>query len=187
NARLRSETHHFAAEGSGAPNSFRKFAYHADIRGSFARDRGGPVLAKINRPSLRWSPAAAAALLVLAAPLSTASAAPETPGAAKQSPGEPGKSRLRTLDVEGLGGGADACTDFYQYADAAWLARNPMPADRPRWGSFDELRLRNQSDLREILERLAADRTAAEGSDERKLGDFYGACMDEAAIEAKGA
>ncbi len=112
--------------------------------------------AKINRPSLRWSPAAAAALLVLASTLSTASAAPQMPAAAKRSPGEPGKARLRTLDVEGLGGAGEACTDFYQYADAGWLAKNPIPADRPRWGSFDELRQRNQNDLRAILERLAA-------------------------------
>ena len=141
------------------------------------------MLAKIKRSALRWSPAAVAALLVLAAPLG---AAPDVPAPRKDAPGESGKARLRTLDVEGLGGGGEACTDFYQYADAAWLARHPMPSDRPRWGSFDELRQRNQTDLREILERLAADRTAAEGSDERKLGDFYGACMDEAAIEAKG-
>ena len=81
---------------------------------------------------------------------------------------------------------AEACTDFYQYAVGGWLEKNPIPSDRPRWGSFDELRQRNLDSLRKILEGLAADKSSPAGSDERKLGDFYGACMDEAAIEAAG-
>jgi predicted metalloendopeptidase len=95
-------------------------------------------------------------------------------------------SRPRTLDVGGMDTSAAACTDFYQYADGKWLASNPIPSDRPRWGPSDELRLRNQNDLREILEKLAADKSAPKGSDERKLGDFYGSCMDEAGIEQAG-
>jgi putative endopeptidase len=81
---------------------------------------------------------------------------------------------------------AEACTDFYQYGNGTWLANNPIPPDRPRWGSFDELRQTNLDDLHGILDRLAADKSAPAGSDERKLGDFYAACMDEAAIETKG-
>ena len=95
-------------------------------------------------------------------------------------------ARQRTLDVADMDTGANACVDFYQYADGGWLEKNPIPADRPRWGTFDELRQRNQNDLRDILERLAADKAAPAGSEERKLGDYYGACMDEAAIEQKG-
>jgi putative endopeptidase len=97
-----------------------------------------------------------------------------------------GGKRLSTLDVEGMDPAAAACTDFYQYADGKWLASNPIPADRPRWGTSDELRQRNQNDLREILEKLAADKSSAPGSEERKLGDFFGACMDEAGIETAG-
>jgi endothelin-converting enzyme/putative endopeptidase len=106
---------------------------------------------------------------------------------ASQSPaGAPAAARLQTLDVTGIDTSAQACTDFYQYADGNWLAKNPIPADRPRWGTFDELRQSNQDNLRQILERLAADRSTAKGSDEQKLGDFYGACMDEAVIETQG-
>ena len=97
-----------------------------------------------------------------------------------------GEKRLPTLDVGGMDPTAPACTDFYQYADGVWLKQNPIPSDRPRWGTFDELRQRNLNDLRKILERLAADKSAAAGSDERKLGDFYGACMDEAGDRVRG-
>ncbi len=92
----------------------------------------------------------------------------------------------KTLSVADMDPKVEACTDFYQYAVGGWLEKNPIPSDRPRWGSFDELRQRNLDSLHAILERLAADKSAPAGSDERKLGDFYGACMDEAAIEVAG-
>jgi predicted metalloendopeptidase len=123
--------------------------------------------------SLRPLSAAALGLLVLGT-------SPET------TQPSPTSSRQTTLSVADMDPGAKACVDFYQYADGGWLEKNPIPSDRPRWGTFDELRQRNQSDLRDILERLAADKAAAAGSEERKLGDFYAACMDEAAIEQKG-
>jgi predicted metalloendopeptidase len=82
---------------------------------------------------------------------------------------------------------AKPCENFYAYADGGWLAKNPIPADYPEWGAFSELEQRNVESLRKILEQLTRESpTAAPGSDERKLGDFYGACMDEKAIEAQG-
>ncbi len=82
--------------------------------------------------------------------------------------------------------GAAACQDFYQYAVGGWLKANPIPADYPSWGAFNELNERNREALHQILERLAAS-PGPEGSDERKLGDFWSSCMDETAIEAQGA
>ena len=69
-----------------------------------------------------------------------------------------------------------ACTDFYQFACGGWLAANPIPADRPRWGRFDELQERNDEVLRRVLEAAAAGRDAAA----KKIGDYYATCMDEA-------
>ena len=131
-------------------------------------------------PSRRFALVAIVAALTLTASTSRASDSSQPGGA------NPGKALTQTLDVSGLGASSTACTDFYQYADGGWLAKNPIPSDRPRWGSSDELDQRNENDLREILERVASDRSALPGSEEKKLGDFYGACMDEAAIETKG-
>ena len=78
-----------------------------------------------------------------------------------------------------------ACKDFYHYAVGGWLKANPIPEDFPSWGGFNELNERNREALHQILERLAKS-NAAVGSEERKLGDFYASCMDEAAIEAAG-
>ena len=61
----------------------------------------------------RLADAAAFAALVLVASTAMAQTA---------APGKPAQARLTTLDVAGMGTGAQACTDFYRYANGAWLA-----------------------------------------------------------------
>jgi putative endopeptidase len=79
------------------------------------------------------------------------------------------------------------CQDFYHYANGDWLKDNPIPAAYPAWGSFSALAQRNQEHEREILEQAAADRSAAAGSNEQKIGDFYASCMNEPQANADGA
>src|SRR6266542_336635 len=78
------------------------------------------------------------------------------------------------------------CSDFYHYANGGWLARNPVPPEYPSWAKFNELQDRNREILRQILEKAAADRTAPQGSERQKIGDFYASCMDETRIEEQG-
>ncbi len=79
------------------------------------------------------------------------------------------------------------CEDFYGYATGGWVAGNPIPPAYPRWGTFDELSVRNTQALRAILESLAKDASAPAGSIERKLADFYTTAMDEKRAEELGA
>jgi predicted metalloendopeptidase len=76
------------------------------------------------------------------------------------------------------------CDDFWRYATGAWLDKNPVPADRARWGKFDELSEANLERLKTILDSAAADKTAS--GDRRRVGDFYSSCMDTASIDAAG-
>src|SRR6185312_3393605 len=89
-------------------------------------------------------------------------------------------------DLSSLDKSADACTDFYQYANGGWLAANPIPAAYPAWGVANILNEKTRETLHEILEAAAKNTNAPKGSSEQKVGDYYASCMDEAKIEAQG-
>lgn len=75
--------------------------------------------------------------------------------------------------------------DFFQYANGAWLKRNPIPEDQGRWGIWN-VRLEDlYSRLRRASEAVAAS-PAPRGSVEQLIGDFWFAAMDSAAINRQG-
>jgi putative endopeptidase len=76
--------------------------------------------------------------------------------------------------------------DFYRFANGAWLDRTPIPADRASFGTFDELRMRSEETLRELLEEAAATPNPEPGSDLQKVADYYRSFLDSARIEALG-
>ena len=90
-----------------------------------------------------------------------------------------------SFDLTAIDKSADPCEDFYQFACGMWLKNNPIPPDQSAWGRFTELRERNQTILRGILEKQSGDNPSRSAVDQ-KIGDYYYSCMDEAAIEAKG-
>ena len=89
------------------------------------------------------------------------------------------------LDARNFDPGDGACRDFFQYANGGWLKSNPIPPTYSRWSLDDEINERNESILKSILEN-AASRWGAPDSTTQKIGDFYAAAMDEAAIENAG-
>src|SRR6266508_3988778 len=95
---------------------------------------------------------------------------------------ESAKAPPRAVELDALDKATDACTDFYQFACGGWIAKNPLPGDRRSLGRFQEVQERNHLILRRILDTTTDTATA----DRRKAANYYAACMDEAAIEAKG-
>ena len=105
-------------------------------------------------------------------------------------------SALRAADAEESEPGIDLAgidrtvapgDDFFAYANGTWLKTTEIPADRAAWGSFAVLAEEANRRTQELIqEAAAAGASGATAADARKVGDFYLAFMDEAAIEAKG-
>jgi endothelin-converting enzyme/putative endopeptidase len=91
-----------------------------------------------------------------------------------------------SLDVAAMDRSADPCVDFYQYTCGGWVKNNPLPADQASWSVYGKLTDENRRFLWGILQQdqePRADRTPVQ----QKIGDYFAACMDEAAIEGRGA
>jgi len=119
----------------------------------------------------------ALAIPVLTFSFAAAAAGPAVP----QVPAAP-----KPVDPASFDPAVKPCEDFYQHAVGGWLKANPVPADKPRWGSFEELADRNRAVLKTILEETSAKADWPKGSVKQKVGDFFASGMDEAAIEKAG-
>ncbi|HEY1811228.1 MAG TPA: M13 family metallopeptidase [Kofleriaceae bacterium] len=88
------------------------------------------------------------------------------------------------INPDNLDRTADPCDDFYQFACGGYIAKTEIPADKPRITSFDTIQDKNLEWEKGVLEQAAA----KPGDDPvmKKLGAFYGACMNEAAIAKDG-
>lgn len=93
---------------------------------------------------------------------------------------------LQGIDLSDMDRSVDACSDFYEFANGAWRAKNPIPPEQQRWSRRWKAGEESKDRLKGILEEAAAVRNAPKGSVDQLIGDFYGACMDEAAIDAAG-
>jgi putative endopeptidase len=89
------------------------------------------------------------------------------------------------FDTTSLDTAVDPCNDFYKFACGKFAANHPIPADQPEVDEFYALYNVNTQALNGILNKAAAG-GAGRSPDEQKIGDFYKACMDTDAIEAKG-
>jgi putative endopeptidase len=97
-------------------------------------------------------------------------------------PAEP-LPKLPSVNVTQVDSSVSPCENFYQYTCGKLDAANPIPPDESAWGSFNKLAEWNRIVLRQILEKNVA-AGAARTPNEQKIGDFYGACMEQASSKA---
>jgi len=90
-----------------------------------------------------------------------------------------------SLDLSSMDKSVDPCVDFYHYSCGGWQKKNPIPPDQTSWSVYGKLYEDNLTFLRGMLEQ-AAQPDERRNAVTRQIGDFYAACMDDAAIEKRG-
>ncbi len=91
------------------------------------------------------------------------------------------------LDPAAMDRSVDPCVDFYAYSCGGWQRKNPIPPDQTSWSVYGKTATENFQFLWGLLETAASRPDAERTPSERKVGDFFHACMDEKAVEAAGA
>ncbi|MFY0524092.1 M13 family metallopeptidase [Archangium gephyra] len=128
---------------------------------------------------------AACCLVVSACKTAEPAPTPPAPRPPQEQPAPEAKPLPPGLEGAAINEQANPCEDFYEYACGNWVKNTEIPADRPRWSrGFDSIAARNEEVLREILEAASTGKSPEGTPYAQKLGDFYGACMDEAQMEA---
>lgn len=79
------------------------------------------------------------------------------------------------------------CDDFWRYANGTWLRDTTIPADKPVWGGFSELRDRNVAILREILESASAGGECSVADPQTKSGVMLRRAMSASLSASEGA
>jgi putative endopeptidase len=123
-----------------------------------------------------------AAIAALAAALPGAAAAQSSAPAMEAAP-----PPLKVVDTAYVDRAANACTDFFQFANGGWLTRDTIPPAYSSSGVARDMGDRNELVVRAVLNDATTRRASLPaGSTERKLGTYYGSCMDSTAVERAG-
>jgi len=92
---------------------------------------------------------------------------------------------IKVIDTDWIDTTAKACTDFFQFANGAWIRNDTIPAAYSSSGVTRDMSDANELVVRSVLDDAAASRASVPAeSTSWKLGTFYASCMDSTAIEA---
>ena len=76
--------------------------------------------------------------------------------------------------------------NFFRYVNGTWLDQTDIPADRTRWGSFDELREKTDKDMMLILKEALNNPSYTAETDQGKALNLYRTIMDTVTRNKQG-
>lgn len=76
--------------------------------------------------------------------------------------------------------------DFFRFVNGKWIDNTEIPADRTRWGSFDELRKNTDEDVMAILKEAINDKSIDPNSDQAKAINLYKSILDTVTRNKQG-
>jgi len=100
-------------------------------------------------------------------------------------PSNPKAPKKKFIDPENMDQSVKPGDNFYEYANGNWLKKNPIPASKTRWGSFNELQEKSSQSLKTLLE-TASRPGGSRNRTQQMVGDYYASAMDSVAIEKLG-
>jgi putative endopeptidase len=74
--------------------------------------------------------------------------------------------------------------DFFKYAGVTWYKNFEIPSDKTRYGAFDKLAERSETQIKELVEEISKGTNLK--PEQQMVADFYAAYMDTDAANAKG-
>ncbi|MDQ3110846.1 MAG: M13 family metallopeptidase, partial [Bacteroidota bacterium] len=80
---------------------------------------------------------------------------------------------------------ANPADDFFQFVNGKWFKSNPIPGSETNWGIGKIVREEIYNNLKKINQE-AASANAAEGTDTKKIGDFWSTGMDSVKADKLG-
>lgn len=89
------------------------------------------------------------------------------------------------LDAAGMDTTVRPGNDFYRYANGNWERHTQIPPDKSSYGGFNIAADHAEQQLITVVHGAVSAHAAA-GSDLRKIGDYYTAFLDTAALAARG-
>ena len=94
-------------------------------------------------------------------------------------------ARSSGLDLSGFDPAVRAQDDLFRAANGGWLKATEIPADKPEYGTFSQLRDLSDQRVRAIVDELVTQNHPA-GTVQQKVGAFYAAYLDTDAIDKAG-
>ena len=88
------------------------------------------------------------------------------------------------FDISELDSSIRPADDLFAHVNGKWLAATPIPDDQVRYGTFQQMIERVETQVRTVVEETAAAPKPA--GEARLIADLYRGFMDEQAIEAAG-
>ena len=90
------------------------------------------------------------------------------------------------IDLSILDRSVDPKQDFAKFASGKWDEKTEIPATESSWGSFSEIRQRNETNLLKIVQGISKNNTLTPGSDEKKIQDLWNSAMDSVSRNKNG-
>lgn len=82
------------------------------------------------------------------------------------------------IDITSMDKSVKPGTDFFKFVNGTWISKTEIPADKTRWGSFDELRQNTDKNTLAILKDAANNPIYKTNTDQGKAISLYKTILD---------